>query len=529
MRSVVLSGFMGTGKTTVGPLVAARLGVPFVDTDAEIERSAGKTVAALWQAEGEASFRARELELVEKLFAEAAPKVIAFGGGTVTVARARRLAADSALLVTLTASPETIAARCAGGVADLVARPNLAVGGDPVARARELLERRAEAYAECHLRLSTDSLEPDAAADAIVALAGRDPLLAPLGSRSYTIDVCIDEPTRLTDAIARCGPSSVILVTDSNVQRARGAAIEAALRPLAIPGTRVALAPGEAQKTLASVSTIWDAALGAGVDRDALVVAPRGGVVGDLAGFAAACLLRGVRFVQVPTTLLSMVDSSVGGKTGFDHAAGKNLIGAFHQPSGVVADLAHLTTLAARERAAGLAEVVKIALATDEPLLELVERAPERLAQGDLEALAPVVRAAINAKIRVVRDDEREQGPRALLNLGHTVGHALESHGGYSRWLHGEAVAIGTIAEMRATAALGWTPAPLVARAERVMAALRLPTTVGREELAAAWPFVAADKKRTRDQVRLPVVTACGVAHVERVPLATLRDAVLRG
>jgi shikimate kinase/3-dehydroquinate synthase len=524
MRSIVLSGFMGTGKTTVGPLVAARLGVPFVDTDADIERGAGKPVAALWQAEGEAAFRARELELVEKLFADPAPKVIAFGGGTVTVQRARRLAADHACLVTLTASPELIAARAA----DLAVRPNLAVGGDPVARARELLERRAEAYAECHLALSTEAMEPDAAADAIAALARRDPLLVPLGARSYTIDVCIDEPTRLTDAVARCGPSSVIVVTDSNVQRARGAAIEAALRPLAVRGTRVALAPGEAQKTLASVSTIWDAALGAGVDRDALVVAAGGGVVGDLAGFAAACLLRGVRFLQVPTTLLSMVDSSVGGKTGFDHAAGKNLIGAFYQPSGVVADLAHLTTLAPRERAAGLAEVVKIALATDEPLLELVERAPERLAQGDLEALAPVVRAAIHAKIRVVRDDEREQGPRALLNLGHTVGHALESHGGYARWLHGEAVAIGTIAEMRATATLGWTPAPLVARAERVMAALGLPTTVAREDLAAAWPFVSSDKKRTRDQVRLPVVTACGVAHVQRVPLAALRDAVLR-
>ncbi len=524
MRPVVLSGFMGTGKTTIGPAVAARLGVPFVDTDAEIERAAGKRVPELWKAEGEASFRARELALVELLLSDGVDRVIAFGGGTVTIERARRLAVDRAVVVTLTASPETIVARAP----DLASRPNLAVGGDPVVRARELLSLRADAYAECHLALSTDTLDPDAAAEAVVALVSRDPLLVPLGARSYVIDLCLDEPARLTDAIARCAPSSVILVTDSHVQRARGAAIEAALRPLAMGGTRVALPPGEQNKTLASVSTIWDAALGAGVDRDALVVAAGGGVVGDLAGFAAACLLRGVRFLQVPTTLLAMVDSSVGGKTGFDHPAGKNLLGAFHQPSAVVADLAHLATLPARERRAGLAEVVKIALATDEALLALVEADPAALARGDAGPLAPVVRAAIHAKIRVVRDDEREQGLRALLNLGHTIGHALEAQGGYARWLHGEAVAIGTVAEMRATAALGWTPPALVARAEAAMASLGLPCRVERADLASAWHFVASDKKRTRDAVRLPVVTGPGQAEVRRVSLSDLRDAVLR-
>src|SRR5581483_9972346 len=194
---------------------------------------------------------------------------------------------------------------------------------------------------------------------------------------------------------------------------------------------------------------------GGGVDRDALVVAFGGGVVGDLAGFAAACLLRGVRFVQAPTTLLAMVDSSVGGKTGFDHPAGKNLIGAFHQPSAVVADLAHLRTLPARERTAGLAEVVKIAVATDGALLDRVERDAAALGRGEAGALLPVVREAIAAKIRIVRDDEREAGARALLNLGHTVGHALEAHGGYAALLHGEAVALGLIAEMSAAAALG--------------------------------------------------------------------------
>jgi shikimate kinase/3-dehydroquinate synthase len=450
--------------------------------------------------------------------------VIAFGGGTVTDARTRHLAIERALVVTLAASPETIVAR----VGDVAARPNLAVGADPVARARELLQLRAEAYAECHIAVSTDSLDTPAIASEILSCVARDPLLVPLGSRSYTIDVCIDDPSRLTGAVRRCAPSSIVLVTDANVRAARGAVIEGALGSPPLSVRAIVLAPGEENKTLRTIGAIWDAALGAKIDRDALVVAAGGGVVGDLAGFAAACLLRGIRFLQVPTTLLSMVDSSVGGKTGFDHAEGKNLIGAFHQPSEVVADLGHLTTLSSRERAAGLAEVVKIAVATDGALFERVEQCAGSLASGDLDALLPVVRDSIAAKIRVVRDDEREAGARALLNLGHTVGHALEASAGYARWLHGEAVALGTVAEMRATQALGLTPAGLAERAEVVLAKIGLPTQAHRDDLEAAWPFVASDKKRKAGALRLPVVTGAGHSYVAQVAVGALRDALFR-
>ncbi|MGH7293861.1 MAG: shikimate kinase, partial [Polyangiaceae bacterium] len=173
MRSVVLSGFMATGKSTVGPRLAARLGVPFVDTDAEIERECGRSIPDLWRAEGEAAFRAREGALVERLLGDGAPRVLAFGGGTVTVKKTRRFALDHALVVTLTASPETVAGR----VPELASRPNLAVGGDPVARAKDLLEERAPAYAECHLSLSSDALDVEAVVDEVVALVERDPLL----------------------------------------------------------------------------------------------------------------------------------------------------------------------------------------------------------------------------------------------------------------------------------------------------------------------------------------------------------------
>ncbi len=523
MRSVILSGFMATGKSTVGARLSARVGMPFIDTDDVLAREAGCTVGELWSRIGESEFRAREVALVAQLLRDETPRIIAFGGGTVTSRVARHLALDRALLVTLTAPPETCIAR----VKDVTGRPNLNVGGDPTARARELLAQRQEAYAESHLTLATETLEPEAQVDAIVALLARDPLVVPLGSRSYTIDVACDAPALVTDAIARVAPSSLIVVTDANVQRARGAAFEAALHGLAIPKTRVPLAAGEQHKTIASVSTIWDAALGAGLDRDALVIAFGGGVIGDLAGFAASALLRGVRLLQVPTTLLAMVDASVGGKTGFDHPAGKNLVGTFYQPSGVVVDVAHLSTLPVRERIAAAAEIVKIALVADAFLLEALEGSAELLKSGAPSSLLSIVRRAIVGKIRIVRDDEREHGRRALLNLGHTVGHALEAHGGYRRYLHGEGVALGMMAELQATTALGLTPPGIVERVRSLLARLGLPVEVSRAELAASWPFVNADKKRAGSSLRLPVVTSAGEATLRTIPLAELQSAVL--
>jgi 3-dehydroquinate synthetase len=233
-----------------------------------------------------------------------------------------------------------------------------------------------------------------------------------------------------------------------------------------------------------------------------------------------------MRCVQIATSLLAMVDSSVGGKTGFDHAAGKNLLGSFFQPTRVVIDLEHLTTLEPRQRAAGLAEVVKIALACDAELLRELEQSADAIARGDRAVLRDIVRAAVLAKIRVVRDDELETGARALLNLGHTVGHALEAHGGYTRLLHGEAVAIGTVLEMEATERLGLTPAGCAATARDLLARFGLPTTAAKEEIGAAWPFVLTDKKRSEASVKLPAVRGRGLGTVESVSLADLRRAL---
>ena len=313
MRSVVLSGFLGTGKTTLGPLVAARLGLPFLDTDDEIARRAGASVAALWRAEGEGAFREREEALVRDLFADGVARVLAFGGGAVTSRAVRHLALDHALVVSLTAAPAVLLAR----VGDRAGRPILATR-DPLARIRALLGQRADAYAECHLSLATDALSPDAAADQVAALSSRTRIAVPLGARTYPVDVVTGEPLVLAATLSASSPSSVLVVVDENVLAARGVALAAALGPLQVPTTRVVLSPGEEQKTLRSVEAIWSAAVDGGADRRSVVLGFGGGVVGDLGGFAASTLLRGVRVVQSPTSLLAMVDASVGGKTGFD-------------------------------------------------------------------------------------------------------------------------------------------------------------------------------------------------------------------
>ncbi len=516
-RPLVLSGFMATGKTTCGRALAGRCGVPFVDVDEEIEREANRSIADIWAAEGEPGFRAREQAAISRILEARAPAVIAVGGGALVDGATRRRVLDRAIVVTLEADVDTILARASAGAV----RPNLG-GPDPRARAVSLLLARREAYAEAHAVMRTDDVDVDTVVDACHRLWTEDPLLLPLGARSHAITFVRNKPNRLTDALATLGPSGVVVVTDSNVHRARHAWLDAALAPLAIEPVVVTLPPGEPNKTLATVGTIWDAALGAGIDRDAVVLAGGGGVPCDMAAFAASTLLRGLRLVAAPTSLLGMVDASVGGKTGFDHAAGKNLIGSFWQPSQVVIDVDHLATLPTRERAAGLAEVVKIALALDAGLLDTLDAARGAWRTLPPEDLLPVIRRAVELKIRVVSDDERESSTRAILNLGHTIGHALEAATGFARHLHGEAVAIGLVAELEAGVRRGVTPAALATRIRHLLAAIGLPTDAAPGELARARAFLHADKKRAGGRIRLPVVTEAGRVTMDSVGLAAI-------
>lgn len=517
MKTLFLSGFMGTGKSTLGPLVADKLGLPFVDADAVVAARGGRPVADLLRAD-ERAFRALEAEVVKELAARGEAAVVALGGGALATTDTRRFVLAKGIVVTLRASLDAILART-GPSAD--SRPLLA-GPDARGRAKELLTARHAAYCECHGEVWTDVLDEDQSAEAICAVYKDNPLVVPLGERSYRVHVVNDRPSALTDAVAELGPSGVLAVTDSNVLRARGESLEKALEAVALPHRICTLPPGEAHKTLSTVDTLWEAGIAHGLDRDGLYVAFGGGVVGDLTGFAASTLFRGVRAVQVPTTLLAMVDASVGGKTGFDLPAGKNLVGAFFQPSAVVVDLAHLSTLPVRQRRAGLAEIVKVALLFDASLVDELSSRASELVSGPPLALESVVRRAIQLKADVVSRDETEQGDRALLNFGHTVGHALESHGRYAKYLHGEAVAIGMVAELEHGRVRGLVDDEVCRRTRSLLESLGLATEAPRGELGASVSYLEVDKKRRKNEVALPLATSVGAGKVLKVGVSEL-------
>lgn len=313
--------------------------------------------------------------------------------------------------------------------------------------------------------------------------------------------------------------SRVVVVSDTRVARLYGARARRALARARLAPAMVTITPGERSKRPRTLERLWDAFARSGLGRADAVVALGGGVVGDLAGFAAASWLRGVAWVGVPTTVMAQVDSGVGGKTGVDLACGKNLVGAFHHPAGVLVDPEVLGTLSARDRRAGLAEVVKTGMALDRALFRWVEREAEALSRGDPAALGHAVRHSIRVKARVVGRDprERERGPRTALNLGHTLGHAIEAARGYRGLRHGEAVAIG----LRVAAALSESVAGLPARdrerLDAVLDRLALPRRMPPTPLARLLAAMARDKKRARAGVRWVLTPRVGHASVPRL------------
>jgi 3-dehydroquinate synthase len=356
----------------------------------------------------------------------------------------------------------------------------------------------------------------------------------PLGARAYDVRIGGVSPDEAaTWLVAAAGaPTGVAVLVDAQVGRVstRVAPLVAALSARFPSVRRLDLPSGEACKTLAEIgrTTEWMAA--SGFDRGALVVAIGGGAVSDHAGFAAAIYLRGVPFAIFPTTLLAMVDASVGGKTGVDLGAGKNLVGAFHQPRAVIADLGFLATLPPRERIAGLAEVVKAGLIADLALFERLEEeavalsAPAEHRDGEnATRLATIIAAAVKVKVDVVTEDERESGRRAILNFGHTVGHALESESAYEL-LHGEAVALGMVAALSLGVARAVTPAAVRERARRLLAALGLPVDVERRLSPAVLGRIDVDKKRRGESVRFVLVPTPGTAELTDIPLAEVRS-----
>jgi 3-dehydroquinate synthase len=357
-----------------------------------------------------------------------------------------------------------------------------------------------------------------------------------LGERAY--DVVIGHGL-IAEAGARIAPllkrARIAVVSDTTVAGLHGEALRASLAAAGIAAEFIAIAPGEASKSFAGLADLSDRLLALELDRGDLIVAFGGGVVGDLAGFAAAIYKRGIDFVQIPTTLLAQVDSSVGGKTAIDTPRGKNLIGAFHQPRLVLADLDVLGTLPPRERRAGYAEVIKYGLLGDFGFFEWLELHGPEVIAGDSGALIHAVARSVEMKAEIVAEDEREAGRRALLNLGHTFGHALEAEVGFGDGLlHGEAVAVGCAQAFRFSAAQGLVSAQDAQRADRAIAAVGLPTRI---DQVAGGPFaadrlvghMAQDKKAEGGRLTLVLARGLGETFVAKdVDAGALRDFLIQ-
>lgn len=333
-----------------------------------------------------------------------------------------------------------------------------------------------------------------------------------LGERSYEIQLGAGLLAEAGERIeAALGKRPLAVVTDANVEGLYRGALDASLRSAGFDPFWIALPAGEEHKDLASLSAVYDGLVRQRFDRRSALVAFGGGVVGDLAGFAAATFLRGIDCVQIPTTLLAQVDSSIGGKTGINHPEGKNLIGAFYQPRLVLIDVALLATLPERELRAGLAEVVKYGVIEDAALFARLEESLEALLGREAEPLLEVVAASCRNKARVVQADERESGYRSVLNFGHTVGHALEALTGYRRYLHGEAVAIGMVQAARISRHYGFCDGAAVARIQSLLRRaglpLELPPDADPESLAR---YIEVDKKSGGGKVKFVCCTGIG-------------------
>jgi shikimate kinase/3-dehydroquinate synthase len=539
-RPIVLVGLMGAGKTSIGRRLAQRLGLPFRDADHEIESAAGMSVPEIFARLGEPAFRDGERRVIARLLA-GPPMVIATGGGAFMDPTTRAAVRQHATSVWLRVKLPILVRRCSARDG----RPLLA-GGDVEAILSRLLAERGPVYAQADVIVDCTDEPPETTVTRVLdaMAAQRPPRRVPVDLSERGYDILVG-PGLLARAGAHTAPAladfvpgrRALVVTDATVA---GLYLDRVLSGLAEAGFRaqpIVVPPGEATKSFASLEQVCREALAWGIDRRTVLFGLGGGVVGDLAGFAAATLLRGLDFVQVPTTLLAQVDSSVGGKTGINTPEGKNLVGAFHQPKLVLADTDVLASLPRRELAAGYAEIFKAGLIADASLAAWCEDNAAALLAGDQAALAYAVAQATAFKAGVVAADEFERDPaggRALLNLGHTFGHAFEAEFGYgSALLHGEAVALGLCLAFELSARLGHCSAADAARVRNHIAACGLPARVAdlRKNALAAENLLAhmrKDKKARDGNLVFILARGIGQAFVARdVQEQAVRDLLL--
>ena len=527
--NIFLTGFSGAGKTTVGRIAAGLLGWRYVDMDDEIEAAAGRTIPEIFELDGEPAFRRYETDVLARLSAGSG-QVVSTGGGVPVAEANRALMSAGGVVVCLEAGPDTILERLSAErdrPAGPVVRPMLS-GADPLRRIRELKAERQPSYSLADWTVQTDRLSPEQAASEVArawdilraadAGAGDDDLAAVV--RTSSGDYPVWAGWGLLDdigekAASAASPGAAYVVTDEGAYL-HGRRAQTSLEAAGVPCHIFALQQGEAGKTLDGAARIYEWLASLKAERGHLIVAVGGGVVGDMAGFVAATYLRGMPFAQVPTTMLAMMDAAVGGKTAVDLPYGKNLVGAFHQPRLVLADVAVLKSLPVREINSGWAEAIKHGLIMDAGLFEDFEERGEAVRSLDPATTIDIVKRSVAVKADVVSRDEKERlGLRVLLNYGHTVGHAIEAATGYTTYLHGEAVSIGMTAAARIGLEMGLMSEEETERQRQVLQDFRLPVSLdsaGGVDAAALKEAMTLDKKTVGGAIRWVLLDGIGRA-----------------
>ena len=528
---VVLVGLPGSGKSAVGRRLAHRHGATFVDLDETIEKAADKPIPAIFADDGEAAFRRIEREAVASL-GPADPSgevrtVVATGGGAVVDPRNRWALYRGRLPLWLDVRPEVLAQRLRRSP---TVRP-LITGRDPMGAIRDLARDRERFYSAAHRMNGVAEMATivERADDLVARLVARPEPTVLLRGHSLGGELVIGEgiaASVIADTLRGLRARRAILVSEPGAWGAAGEAIAAALADDGWPIERILLPQGEGAKRMAVIEDAAGQLARLRAERGEPLVAIGGGALGDAAGYLAASWLRGVPFIQVPTTLVAQINSSIGGKTGVDLPEGKNLVGAFHPPAAVVIDVGLVRTLPERQRRAALGEAVKMAALGNESLFALLETEGEALVRGDAAtfesgAVAELVERAAWAKVAVVDVDEKEQGAadgRITLNLGHSLGHAVEAAGGFEELLHGEAVAHGLRAAVRIGRELGVTPSERGERIEGLLTTLGLATGPLPYPIATVLGALAADKKHADGALRWVLPTAHGSVIRSDVP-----------
>ena len=526
--NIYLTGFSGSGKTTVGKQVAAMTGWTYRDTDDEIVAATGRAIEDIFREDGEAAFRKLERSVLESV-SQGERQVVSTGGGIVVDERNRRTMEATGIIVCLEARADTIYRRLSGPEEthdEQVVRP-LLQDSDPLRRILTLKAERQALYALAHWTVHTDELSITEAASEVVRardICSNRANSAPFHDADLAATVRTssgDYPVwvgwGLSETVGErvkslIDPGAAYVITDNFVHR-HARTVQMSMEAAGIPSHIFVMESGERHKSLDTLSHIYRWLAERKAERRHLIVAVGGGVVGDVAGYAAATYLRGMPVVQAPTTLVAMMDAAVGGKTAVDLPQGKNLVGAFKQPEFVLADVEALSTLPDRALVSGWAEAIKHALILDEPLLRAFEENVDSISSLEPETASDALRRSVAIKADVVSRDERETlGIRALLNYGHTTAHALEAVTGYERYLHGEAVSIGMMAAADISNRMGMLSDDEVDRQRSVLEAYGLPLKYRDADPSSIKEAMSMDKKTVGGRIRWVLLDGIGNA-----------------